>query len=128
MSFFSWLRNHPVERRHRSVRRLRPELELLEDRCVPSAGFLDPTFGGTGLVTTNFAPPDSQDRAWDVAASPGSTPGGDGKIVAVGATVTRVLQNATYDYDFALTRYNPDGTLDAGFGQGGKVTTAMGPS
>ena len=27
-------------------------LEPLEDRCVPAAGFLDPTFGTNGLVTT----------------------------------------------------------------------------
>ena len=32
----------------------RPRLDVLEDRCVPTAGYLDPTFGaaGAGLVTT----------------------------------------------------------------------------
>jgi uncharacterized delta-60 repeat protein len=103
-----------------------PVVERLEDRCLLSAGFLDPTFGGNGMVTTNFSLPNSFDQAWDVAAYPGTGAGADGKIVAVGTTVTGVLRNGTVDYDFALARYNPDGTLDAGFGQGGKVTTAMG--
>ena len=36
---------------------VRPRLEALEDRCVPNAGYLDPTFGtaGAGLVTTAIA-------------------------------------------------------------------------
>ena len=34
------------------TRTFRPRLEHLEDRCVPSAGFLDPTFNTTGVVTT----------------------------------------------------------------------------
>ena len=29
-------------------------------------------------------------------------------------------------YDFALVRYNTDGTLDTSFGLGGKVTTPIG--
>jgi len=41
----------------------------------------------------------------------------DGKIVAVGQAFV------TSNYDFALARYNPDGTLDTSFGTGGKVTT-----
>lgn len=109
----------------RSITR-RLALESLEDRSLLTAGSLDPSFTGDGLVTTNFKTPDSVDRAWDVAAYPGSSPGADGKVVAVGTTVTNVLRNGTWDYDFALARYNPDGTLDASFGQGGKVTTSMG--
>ena len=101
-------------------------LETLESRCVPSAGNLDPTFAGDGMAATNFKLPDSYDQAWDVAVYPGSSPGADGKIVAVGTTVTSVQRNGTWDQDFALVRYNPDGTLDASFGQGGKVTTSMG--
>jgi hypothetical protein len=31
-------------------------LDLLEDRCVPTDGVLDPTFGTTGVVTTQVAP------------------------------------------------------------------------
>jgi uncharacterized delta-60 repeat protein len=103
-------------------------IERLEDRSLLSAGFLDPTFAGDGLITTNFKTPDSFDQAWDVAIYPGSNPGVDGKVLAVGTTVTRILRDGTWDHDFALARYNPDGTLDASFGQGGKVTTAMGAS
>jgi uncharacterized delta-60 repeat protein len=44
----------------------------------------------------------------------------DGKIVVAGSS-----NNGT-NYDFALVRYNSDGTLDGGFGTGGKVTTAIG--
>src|SRR5262249_56183861 len=40
----------------------------------------------------------------------------DGRIVAVGSTGGRTT-------DFALARYTANGTLDAGFGTGGKVTT-----
>lgn len=101
-------------------------IEALEDRWLLSAGFLDPTFGGDGLVATNFKTPDSFDRAWDVAVYPGSSSADDGKVVAVGTTVTNILKNGTWDYDFALARYNPDGTLDATFGQGGKVATSLG--
>jgi uncharacterized delta-60 repeat protein len=62
-------------------------------RGQAAAGDLDPTFGSGGVVTTDF----------DSAAM---TIQPDGKIVTV-------------DYDFALTRYNSDGTLDPTFGAGG---------
>ena len=74
-------------------------------------GNLDPTFGSAGKVTTDFA--GGSDLAFGVALQP------DGKIVAAG-TATR---GATIFSDFALARYNPDGSLDATFGSGGKVTT-----
>ena len=46
----------------------------------------------------------------------------DGKIVAAGAQLA--IGNVTID--FALARYDPDGTLDTGFGTGdGKVTTPI---
>jgi uncharacterized delta-60 repeat protein len=70
-------------------------------------GSLDPTFGTGGKVTTDFG---SSDRAYDVAIQK------DGKIVAVGFSAPNVV-------DFAVARYNPDGTLDASFGTDGKVTT-----
>jgi uncharacterized delta-60 repeat protein len=46
----------------------------------------------------------------------------DGKIVAAGSS------NNGSNYDFALARYNTDGTLDTNFGTGGKVITAIGSS
>jgi uncharacterized delta-60 repeat protein len=71
-------------------------------------GTLDGTFGTGGRVSTGFL--GDRDSATAVAIQ------GDGKIVAVGSA------NGT-DYEFALARYNPDGTLDGTFGSGGKVTT-----
>jgi len=68
-------------------------------------GTLDTTFSTDGKVTTDFA--GGNDVARDVALQP------DGKIVAAGASGS----------DFALARYNPDGTLDTTFSTDGKVTT-----
>jgi uncharacterized delta-60 repeat protein len=73
-----------------------------------AAGTLDLTFGTLGLVTTDFG--GSVDRAFAMALQP------DGKLVVVGDS----------DANFALARYNPDGSLDAGFGSGGKVITSFG--
>jgi uncharacterized delta-60 repeat protein len=70
-----------------------------------SNGTLDTTFGTGGKVTSNFASPN--DGAFSVAVQP------DGKIVAAGFA----------GFDFALARYNSNGTLDASFGTGGKVMT-----
>jgi uncharacterized delta-60 repeat protein len=74
---------------------------------------LDPSFGGGwGMVTTSFA---SSAAADAVVLQP------DGKIVAVGG----VGQPFT-SRDFALARYEPDGTLDPTFGSGGVVTAPAG--
>src|SRR5215468_3450092 len=72
------------------------------------SGTLDATFGTGGEVTTNFG---SSAGAGNVAIQP------DGKLVVAGT----ISQNGRTD--FAVSRYNTDGTLDAGFGVGGKVTT-----
>src|SRR5262245_58180328 len=93
--------------------RFRPCLEALEDRCVPSAGALDPTFGsGAGYVTTSLRTGD--DVAWAVLIQPW-----DGKIVAAG---TSVSGNSSV---MSLTRYNADGTLDGTFGSGGKEVSRI---
>jgi uncharacterized delta-60 repeat protein len=80
-------------------------------------GSLDPTFGTGGKVTTDFAGND--DAAFAVALQP------DGKIVAAGgAGVGRSGSDyRSSNEDFALARYNANGSLDATFGTGGKVTT-----
>jgi uncharacterized delta-60 repeat protein len=75
-------------------------------------GSLDTSFGVGGKVTTVFGSEAS------VASTLVLQP--DGKLVAGGRT----------DGDspeFALARYNPNGSLDTSFGTGGKVTTALGP-
>jgi uncharacterized delta-60 repeat protein len=76
-------------------------------------GSPDTGFNGTGKVTTGFGPGD--DYAAAILVQP------DGKLVAAGSS-----QNGS-DYDFALARYNPDGSLDTNFHGTGKVTTAIGP-
>lgn len=70
----------------------------------PAAGELDPSFGQDGRVTTDFG--GSDDLARDVLIQP------DGKILVVGESQGR----------FALTRYNPGGSLDTTFGSGGRVS------
>src|SRR5262249_16583242 len=75
-------------------------------------GDLDPTFGIGGTVMTDLS--HSTDWANAVAIQP------DGKIVVVGTTYK---QNDFSDEDFAVARYNADGTLDSTFGRGGKVRT-----
>lgn len=77
-------------------------------------GTLDNTFGTDGKVTTDFG--SYYDAGNSVAIQP------DGRIVVVG-----FMLNGP-DRDFALARYNTDGTLDSNFGLGGKVTTALGTS
>src|SRR6266508_6659951 len=75
-------------------------------------GDLDTSFGTGGKVTTSFG--SRYDEIDGLVLQP------DGKIVAAGrATVGGVSK-------FGLARYNTDGSLDASFGTGGKVTTALG--
>lgn len=50
---------HPNQRNRTPMRRrprtgFRPQLEVLEDRTLLSAGALDPTFGVEGKVVTDF--------------------------------------------------------------------------
>jgi uncharacterized delta-60 repeat protein len=93
-----------------------------------SAGNLDPSFGASGgsfgpagTVTTDFGASDSQISALAVTSS--------GQYVVAGSAY-----NATTQYnDFALARYNADGSLDTSFGASpgsfgpaGTVTTDFG--
>ena len=75
-------------------------------------GSLDTSFNGTGKVTTGIGAGD--DGANGLAVQP------NGKVVAGGWTY-----NGS-NYDFALVRYNADGSLDTSFNGTGKVTTAIG--
>ena len=78
-----------------------------------SDGSLDTTFGSNGLVSTQVGT--SFEYCHSVVIQP------DGKIVAAGYT-----QISSEDYDIALVRYNDDGSLDSGFGNGGIVITRLG--
>ncbi|MFY9586596.1 MAG: Ig-like domain-containing protein [Actinomycetota bacterium] len=74
---------------------------------------LDPTFGGDGLVNTNFSGSREQINALITQS--------DGKTVAVGSVPDQS------DSGFLLARYGSDGTLDQSFGGGdGLVSTEYG--
>ncbi len=75
-------------------------------------GTLDTTFNGTGKVTTEVGTNNDFGNSVTVQA--------DGKILVAGGS-----HNGD-NVDFALVRYNTDGSLDPAFGSGGKVTTAIG--
>ena len=75
-------------------------------------GDLDPLFGSGGTLMTDLG--QSTDIATAVAIQ------ADGKLVVVGTTYKH---NDFSGEDFAVTRYNIDGTLDITFGRGGKVRT-----
>jgi len=96
-------------------------------RYNPS-GSLDSTFGDpvqqpgpqppqplrSGSVLTN---PGGNASATSVAVTP------DGKILVAGSVQPSAFSSAS---DFALVRYNADGSLDTTFGTGGIVTTKLG--
>lgn len=71
---------------------------------------LDPTFGKGGIVITDFG---GQETANAAALQP------DGKIIAAGSS---------FFAGVALARYNPNGSLDNSFGNGGKVSFTNFPS
>jgi uncharacterized delta-60 repeat protein len=51
---------------------------------------------------------------------------GDGKLVVAGRTGSGFAGGDGSEWDFGLVRYNPDGSLDASFGTGGKLITDFG--
>jgi uncharacterized delta-60 repeat protein len=96
------------------------ETSLIEGPTLVEASFRDPLDTGSGIVVEvdgltpldNLqATPAAADRAQAQAIQ------ADGRVIAVGSAY-----NGSDD-DFALTRYNGDGSLDTTFGTGGKVTT-----
>jgi uncharacterized delta-60 repeat protein len=71
-------------------------------------GSLDTTFGFDGIVTTDFG---NRDEGNELVIQP------DGKIVVAGRTAAAGFS------DFALARFNPDGSPDTTFDSDGKLTT-----
>ncbi|MGH3024325.1 MAG: delta-60 repeat domain-containing protein [Gaiellaceae bacterium] len=82
-------------------------------------GTLDTTFGDNGKVTTDFLPPGNPGDVEEAYARSVAIQD-DGKIVVAGSTEYPFEGDSQ---DFALARYNPDGTLDSSFDGDGKVTT-----
>jgi len=80
---------------------------------LTTGGALDPTFGGTGLVTTDFGA-----RSDDGTVLLHEL---DGKTIVAGTS-----RNGTPTNDrMAVVRYLDDGGLDPSFGAGGKVLTPL---
>jgi uncharacterized delta-60 repeat protein len=77
-------------------------------------GSLDTSFGTGGRVTTDFF------AEYDIVSSVLIQP--DGQIVAVGMARHKAASSSK---DFALARYNADGSLDTSFGTGGKQVTTF---
>jgi uncharacterized delta-60 repeat protein len=87
-------------------------IDLLVTRLLDPAGTLDPAFGGGAPVKIDFG-------AVEIARAVLLQP--DGKIVVVGSTSAIGATKGA-----VIARVNADGTLDGGFGQGGKVTLTQG--
>ena len=79
-----------------------------------SDGSLDIGFSGDGKVTTDIG--GYWDQAYAMAVQ------FDGKVILAGAS----SQNISNLSNFALTRYNADGSLDDGFDADGKLVTSVG--
>ena len=80
-----------------------------------SDGSLDSTFDGDGTVRTDFSAGGDAAEALAIQA--------DGKLVAAGSSNS----GGASGVDFALARYNPDGTLDGSFDGDGLVTASFSP-
>jgi uncharacterized delta-60 repeat protein len=82
-------------------------------RLLPD-GSLDPDFNQNGTVVTAVSPSDDEVLTLALQA--------DGKIIAAG------YSSNGKNRDFAIVRYNSDGSPDSGFGAAGMVVTAVGGS
>jgi len=78
-------------------------------------GSLDNSFGQGGIVTTTF--PGQGSYAFAIALQ------ADGKIIAAGTDFVDFSPEDNSDTDFALARYDSDGTPDTTFNGDGQVTT-----
>lgn len=77
-------------------------------------GTLDTSFGTGGLATTMISDSSAIARQIHIQA--------DGRIIVTGDTYSITSRSQ----EFALARYNPDGSLDSGFGNSGRVYTPVG--
>jgi len=80
--------------------------------AAAAPGHLDASFGGDGQVATTFPAGGAYAYATMVL--------NNGKIVAAGDAY-----HTQDDVEWAVARYQPNGTLDPTFGTGGKVTTNL---
>ncbi|MFD9410945.1 calcium-binding protein [Streptomyces sp. NPDC059989] len=80
--------------------------------ALAAPGDLDPAFDGDGKVVTDLI---YYEDSQDMVLQP------DGKIITVGSLTP--AEGGENGSDFSLLRYNPNGSADATFGEGGAVTT-----
>jgi uncharacterized delta-60 repeat protein len=106
--------NRKISRSNQIASAVVQTLESLEARRLFAVGDLDPTFGG-GTLVKDIAK--ANDFAFAVAVQ------ADQKVLVAG----RADCGATGS-NFAVQRYNTDGTLDSSFGNAGTVLTDMGSS
>jgi uncharacterized delta-60 repeat protein len=107
-SLKSWLRGEDKTSETKCLK-WQPSLTSLEARENPS-GNLDLSFAASGRVTADFQ---NADSARSVVVQP------DGKILVAGTA-----DDATAN--FAVARYNPDGSLDTTFSGDGRHTLTFG--
>ena len=80
------------------------------------AGTLDPTFDGDGILVKSFPGP-GEPTARDLAIQ------SDGRILVAGGFGFFFGDG---EYQFQVLRFEPDGSLDESFGDGGRVVSAFG--
>ena len=80
-------------------------------------GDLDPSFDGDGIVIVNQNSTAFAEELTDSIVQP------DGKIVVVGIELDN--SSGSNQSQFLLYRLNLDGSLDSGFGTGGRMTVAL---
>jgi uncharacterized delta-60 repeat protein len=85
---------------------------LIYTVALAASGDLDTTFSGDGKIIQSFG--GTQHRGMDVAVQ------ADGKVVVVGEKWTAAGR------DFAIARYNPNGSLDATFSGDGRQVINIG--
>jgi uncharacterized delta-60 repeat protein len=102
----------------RLIKVVAPALMLIAGGAWAAPGDLDPSFSGDGKVTTAFfAEANASATVCALAVQP------DGKVVAAGSASRSQQNGAGSGSEFALARYNADGSLDTSFSGDGKVTT-----
>jgi uncharacterized delta-60 repeat protein len=82
-----------------------------------TSGALDASWGTSGIATTGIH---EDADAYDLAIQP------DGKVVVVGDTTEDEYWGLSSDVDFAVVRYNANGTLDTTFDGDGIATAGFG--
>ncbi|MFM8871303.1 MAG: hypothetical protein ACKOFD_06960, partial [Actinomycetota bacterium] len=88
---------------------------LLSATSVLGAGWWDSTFDSDGFATLSFT--NFDDNLLSTAVQ------SDGKVVAVGLSQTS--SSSPNNNEWAIARFNANGTLDSSFGTGGKVRPTL---